>query len=152
MVGLEDLLRVGDGHAGAGEGAPEALGGGGPGAGFAVRGGDGLGVLLRGEGAVAQFVAVLLLAAAVLVFLREAGLGEAHQLVEDGEFELELDGVNHRFDGGFVDVLAGEFEADEDDVHADADAVDQEELEHHFARHAVVDGAEEADGGGDVDG
>ena len=91
-------------------------------------------------------------AAAPLVFLGEAGLGEAHELIEDCEFEFQFDGVDHGFDGGFADVIVCEFQADEDDVHADAYAIDEEELEHDFAGHAVVDAAEEAHGGGDVDG
>lgn len=45
-------------------------------------------------------------------------------MVENGKFEFEFDGVDHRFYGGFANVVVGEFEADEDDVHADADAVD----------------------------
>ena len=151
LVGFEDLVGPGDADAAtAGEGAAEALGGG-PVADLARRRGFGVRVGLGGEGAVAEFVAALL-AALPVVFFREAGFGEAHELVEDGEFELELDGVDHGFDGGFADVVIGELQPDEDDVHTDADAVDQEELQHDFPRHAVVDGPQESDGRGDVDG
>lgn len=97
---------------------------------------------LCGQAAVLKFVASLYFTTAVLVFLREASLGETHQLIEDGEFEFELDGVDHGFAGGFTDVFAREFEADEDNVHTDTDAVDHDELEHHLPRHAVVDGAQ----------
>lgn len=42
----------------------------------------------------------------------EAGFTETHELVEDGEFEFEFDGVNHGFDTGFGGIFGAEFEAD----------------------------------------
>lgn len=133
-----DLIRVGHAHSIAGEGPHFSCS---PGAGFAVwDGGFDAVVDFRAVGVatVAKFVAVLSFAAPA-IFLGEAGFSEAHELIEDGEFELEFDGVDHRFDGGFADILVGEFEADEDDVHADADGVDGDELDHYFAGHGVVD-------------
>lgn len=106
MVRLEDLFGVGDAHAGgAGEGAAQALGGGGPGADFALCGRNGFRVLFCGEGAVAEFVAALMLTASMLVFFCETGLCETHQLVEHGKLEFEFDGVHHRFDGRFANIL-----------------------------------------------
>ena len=126
---LEDL--VGSGHADvpAGEGPSDVFGGG-PVADLAGRGGFRVRRRLRGEGAVAEFVAGVggLVATLPVIFLGEAGFGEAHELVEDGEFKLELDGVDHGFDGCFADVVICEFQSDEDNVHADAYAVDQQEL------------------------
>lgn len=69
----------------------------------------------------------------------EACFTEAHELVEDGEFEFEFDGVNHWFDTGLSGVLLAEFEADQNDVHADTDQIDEYELQHYFPGHAVVD-------------
>ena len=166
LLRFEDLFAVVVRHGHAVRGAGDETLGGGPLGGFAVgERGAGFGVVGQGGGAVAaELVGVVAMSAAVVVstgagavagevvFFCETGFGEAHELVEDGEFELEFDGVDHGFYGGFADVVVGEFEADEDDVHADADAVDEEELEHHFAGHAVVDGAQEADGGDNVDG
>ena len=135
---LEDLIRPGHADVPAGEGTSDTFGGG-PVAGFARRSGFGIRCRLRGESAVAELVAGGLFAALPLVFLRETGLGEAHELVQHGEFKLELDGVDHGFDRRFADIIVGEFKADEDDVHADTDAVDQEQLEHYLSCHAVVD-------------
>lgn len=36
----------------------------------------------------------------------DGGVGEGHELIENGEFELQLDAVNHRFQGGFDRVVA----------------------------------------------
>ena len=42
----------------------------------------------------------------------EAGFTETHELVKDGEFEFEFDGVDHGFDTGFGGVFCAEFKAD----------------------------------------
>ena len=83
--------------------------------------------------------------------LGEPGFRKPHELVQDSEFEFEFDGVDHWFYGRFAGVFARELEDDEDEVHADADDVDEDELDHDFARHAVVDGAEDANGVFDVE-
>ena len=120
---LEDLFGMGETHAGSGEGSSKAFTGrGGPGAGFALDWCFRIG--LGGEGAVAEFVAGGVLCSSKTGFFSEAGFGEAHQLIENCEFKFELDGVDHRFYGGFPDVVVGEFQADEDDVHADTYAID----------------------------
>ena len=87
---------------------------------------------------------------AAFVF-REGGFGKADELVVDGEFEFEFDGVDEGFHARFGDVVVAEFEPDEDHVHADAEEVDGEQLQHGFADAHVVDRAEELDGGEDVD-
>lgn len=106
------------------------------------------------EGAIFEFVALMGVAAGAhpAGAFGEAGFTEAHELVEDGEFEFEFDGVDHGFDAGLGGVFFAEFEADENDVHADTDQIDQDELEHHFPGHAVVDGAQDADRRDDVEG
>ena len=73
-----------------------------------------------------------------VIFLGEAGFCQAHQLIEDCEFKFELDGVDHGFDGRFADVVVGEFERYEDDVHADTNAIDRQELDHDFTGHGMV--------------
>ena len=149
---LEDLIR--SGHAGmpAGEGPSDAFGRG-PGAHLTGRTCFGIRRRLRGQGAVAEFMAgaASVFATLPMVFFGESGFGEAHELIEDGELKLQLDGVDHGFDRCFAHVIVGEFQANEDDVHADADAVDQEKLQHHFTRHAVVDGSQQPDGRHDID-
>ncbi len=81
-----------------------------------------------------------------------AGVGEGHELVEDGELELELDAVDHwlqrRLDLVAVVVLHGQ----QDEVHGDDDDVDPDQLRHHLPGLAVVDGSQQLDGGVDVDG
>ena len=73
------------------------------------------------------------------VLFREAGFSQAHQLVQNREFELQLDRVDHRLDRGLADVVVGEFETDEYNVHANTDAIDEKKLQHHFPCHTVVD-------------
>ena len=85
-----------------------------------------------------------------LILLGKASFGEAHQLIENGEFELQFDGIDHRLDGCLRHVVVGEFQADQDDVHGYADAIDNQQLHHHLSRHAVVDAAEQANGGHNV--
>lgn len=108
LMRFEDLVGPGDADAPAGEGTSEASGGG-PVADFTWRSCFGVDCRLRGEGAVAELVTGGLLAILQLVLFGETGLGEAHQLIEHGEFELELDGVDHGFDGRFADVVVCEF-------------------------------------------
>lgn len=86
------------------------------------------------------------------VALGEAGAGETLELIENFEFEFEFDGVDEGFEGGFADVILGKFETDEDEIHAETDGVDDDQLHHHDALFAVENGAEEADGVDDVDG
>lgn len=81
---------------------------------------------VSGEGAVAEFVRRGLAFAAEMIFFREACFCKAHQLVEDCEFKLEFDGVDHRFDCCFADIVICEFETDKDDVHANTNAIDCE--------------------------
>ncbi len=120
---LEDLIGPSHADASAGEGPSQPFGGG-PVADFTGWTCFGIRYRLRGESAVTEFVAGGLFAALPLVLFRESGLGKAHELIEHGEFELELDGVDHRFDRRFADIVIREFQADEDDVHADTDAID----------------------------
>lgn len=83
--------------------------------------------------------------------LRQAGASKVHELIEHGEFELELNGVKHRLHRCFADVFVGVLEPDEDDVHAQTDGVDDDELDHDFPRTGVVDGSQQLDGTVDVD-
>ena len=84
--------------------------------------------------------------------LRHARVRQAHELVEHGELELQLDGVQHGLEGRFADVVVRVFEPHQDGVHGEADAVDDDELDHDRAGARVVDGPEQADRVHDVDG
>lgn len=63
---------------------------------------------------------------------RSAGVDGRHvdELVQDGEFEFELDAVDGSLDGLLDDVQRGKFYGEEGDVEDDDDDVDGEELPH----------------------
>ena len=128
LLGLEDVFRVADrGLRGlAGEGSANGAGGC-PGTWFA----RGRCVCLRvilvdgaGGARMLELVAAAVVLTLEMIFLGEAGLGEAHQLVEDSEFKLQLDAVYHGLHGRFTHVIVGELQAYQDNVHANTDAVD----------------------------
>ena len=48
-------------------------------------------------------------------------VGEGHELVEHGEFELQLDTVDHRLQGGFDLIDVRVFHGKQADVHPDDD-------------------------------
>ena len=90
---------------------------------------------VRGETRpVPTFIQVVCPSAAI-----ESSLNEANQLIEDGEFELELDGVKHGFDGRLINISIGVFQTDQDDVHANTYRIDENQLPHDSACHAMRD-------------
>ena len=82
----------------------------------------------------------------------ETGLDETDELVEHGELELQLEGVEHGLDGRLAHVFVRVFQADQNDVHADAEGVDKDQLPHHPAGHAVRERFQDPDRGPEVDG
>ncbi len=84
--------------------------------------------------------------------LRKPGCGHAHQLVQNGEFELQFDCIDHRFYRSLAYVLVGIFQTDQGDVHPYAAEIDEDELDHYCPRGAVVYRAEHTDSCPDIDG
>lgn len=81
----------------------------------------------------------------------DALVGQGHELVEDGELELEFDAVHHRLQRRFDLVPVVVFHGEQDQVHGDDDQIDPDQLRHHLSRFPVVDRSQESDGRGDVD-
>ena len=81
----------------------------------------------------------------------DGGVGEGHELVQDGELEFQLDAVDHRLQRRFDLVVPIVLERQQHDVHGDDGQVDPDQLHHHAARAAVVDGPQKLDGRVDVD-
>lgn len=52
---------------------------------------------------------------------RESSLGHTHQLVENYEFELQFDCVDHGFYRSLSDVFIGISQTNQDDIHDDTD-------------------------------
>lgn len=82
----------------------------------------------------------------------KASFAKTHELVKDGEFKFEFNCVNHGFNAGFAGIFVTKLKTDKDDIHADTDRIDEDELQHHLASHAVVDRAKDAYGVHDVQG
>lgn len=77
--------------------------------------------------------------------------GEADELAEDGELELELDGVDDALDEGLEDVEGGALDAEQAEVHGDDDDVDGDELVHGALGVGLEGGAEDLARFDDVD-
>ena len=151
MMCLEDLFGMSEAHASPRERSSKTLTSGcGPCAYFALC--RYFRIDFTGQGSISEFVTCALLLASELILLGKTSFGQAHQLIQDCEFEFQFDCIDHRFDGGFADVVVREFETNKDDIHTDAYTIDCQELYHHFPGHAVVDGAKKPDRGCNVDG
>ena len=105
---------------------------------------DGFGIEFGDEAAIWHFLLMAChwSAGPVACTLGQAGAGEVHELIEHGELEFELDGVDHRLHRCFADVIVGVLEPYEDDVHAQTDGVDDNELDHDFPGVGMVDGSQ----------
>ena len=73
-------------------------------------------------------------------------VGEGHELVQDGEFKLQLDAVNHRLQGGFDQVDVRVLHGKEANVHRNDDQIYPYELCHDLSCSTVIDRLEESDG------
>lgn len=104
---FEDLIRPSHVDAPAGERTSYAFGGG-PVVDFTGWSYFGIRCCLRRESTIAELVAGRWIAALPLIFLGETSFGEAHELIENGKFELQFNGVDHGFDGRFTNVVVCE--------------------------------------------
>ena len=76
----------------------------------------------------------------------DSGVGEGHELVQDGELKLQLDAVDHRLQGGFDLVDIRVLHGKEANVHPDDDQIYPYELCHDFSCSTMIDRLEESDG------
>ena len=76
---------------------------------------------------------------------------EGDEFAKHSELELELDAVHDALEHRLDDVVVGELDAEERNVHEDDEDVNSEELIQQFARVWLQGSAEDADGFDNID-
>ena len=64
---------------------------------------------------------------------------KSHELVQNSEFQLQLDAVNHGLESRFDVVNVGVLHCQEAHVHSNNDQIDPDQLHHDFTGPSVVD-------------
>lgn len=86
-----------------------------------------------------------------ILVIVDGGIGQSHELVQYGEFKLQLDTVDHSFECRLDIVQIRVFNGEKANIHENDDQIDPDELGHDLPCPTVIDRSEQTNSSPHID-